>query len=376
MKGKNVMENKLRPKILIVVPTLRMGAGVASHVMNYYDKISDKFDIDFITFTKIKNKYTDNISDKNGSIFYFGGNIFKKYKNIKSFFKENAKKYDIIHCHVLNRGVLYLYFAKKYGIKNRITHVHNAKYSDNTIKYLFNAIAAKICLKLANVYVACSDQSGKKVYHKKPFRVINNGIDLSKFSNGDRIGVRTKFNIDDSAVLFGNVGRLAKQKNQVFTIEIFAELKKTDKFKDSKMMIIGKGPDRTKLIEHVKRANLENDVYFVENTDDIANYYAAMDCFILPSLYEGMPVSLVEAQASGLVCFCTDSLTKEAFSTDLVHGLSLKAGPKSWCDYIVSVNLSRKERSSELGKAGFDMNIEKDKLIEFYQNFCQGEKVC
>ena len=370
------MKNKLKPKILIVVPTLRMGAGVASHVMNYYDKISDKFDIDFITFAKIENKYTDSILDKNGNIFYFDGNIFKKYMDIKRFFRENSEKYDIIHCHVLNRGVLYLYFAKKYGIKNRITHIHNAKYSDNIIKSLFNAMATKICLRLANIYVACSDQSGKKVYHKKPFRVINNGIDLIKFSNGDRTGVRVKFDIDDPTVLFGNVGRLAKQKNQIFAIEVFAELKKTNKFRNSKMMIIGKGPDQMRLIEYVKKADLKDDVYFVENTDNIADYYAAMDCFILPSLYEGMPVSLVEAQASGLVCFCTDSLTKEAFSTDLVHGLSLKAGPKSWCDHIVDVNLSRKERLSELGKAGFDMEIEKDKLIEFYKNFCQGERIC
>ena len=366
--------DKLR--VLVVLPTLRVGNGIASHVMNYYDEIFDKIDVDFISFTKLDNKYTRTITERGGRIFYFGKNFLRCYRKIERFFKLYADRYDIVHCHVINYGLPYLYLAKKYGIKNRIMHVHSSRYSANVIKSAVCAPIARLCMRMSTCLVACSRQAGEMAYRKRPFKVINNAINLSMYVSGEREEIRTKLGVDEATVLFGNVGRLAKEKNQAFVLAVFQELKRISKFKSSKLVLIGKGPDYARLAKKTVDMGLSEDVRFVENTDDICDYYAAMDCFLLPSLFEGMPMSLVEAQASGLKCFCADSLTEEAFATDLVCGLSLKVGVKVWSKIIADTDLSRRNQMEQLMLAGFDASVEGKKMVEFYRRICDTGVKC
>ena len=362
--------DKLR--VLVVLPTLRVGNGIASHVMNYYNEIFDKIDVDFISFTKLDNKYTRTITERGGRIFYFGKNFLRCYRKIKRFFELYADRYDIVHCHVINYGLPYLYLAKKYGIKNRIVHVHSSRYSANVIKSAVCAPIARLCMRMSTCLVACSRQAGERAYRKRPFKVINNAINLSMYVSGEREEIRTKLGVDEATVLFGNVGRLAKEKNQAFVLAVFQELKRISKFKSSKLVLIGKGPDYARLVKKTVDMGLSEDVCFVENTDDICDYYAAMDCLIHPSLFEGLGMALIEAQASGLVCVCSDNLPSEVFASELVHGVSLADSANEWATMIAEMSFARTDVVSSLRKTGFDISAASTILLELYEKMMKG----
>ena len=367
--------NNNKRRVLVVLPTLRIGAGVASHVMTYYGKICNKIDIDFITFTKIDNLYTREIAKNGGKIFFFEKNPVKSHAQIKRFFKEKSNDYDIIHCHAFNYCLPYLYFAKKYKIQSRIIHAHNPEYSDKSIKRIINYFSSRLCIKMTNCRIACSRQTGDKVYRGKSYSVINNAIDLARFANGNRKKIRTELGIDDRAFLFGTVGRLTEQKNQTFLLDVFAELKHTNRFKNSKLLIVGKGPDYQKLLRKIVKLGLERDVHIVLETDCIEDYYAAMDCFIFPSKYEGLGMTAVEAQASGLPCFCSASLPEEIFCTELTHGLSLELETRRWASIIERSDLSKKNVMKDLIKCGFDIGNEGKKVVDFYSSLMYSDEM-
>lgn len=365
-----------KARVLVVLPKLHIGSGVASHVMSYYGKIYDKIDVDFISFTKTDNLYTREITRNGGKIFFFEKNPIKSYAQIKRFFKEKSDNYDIIHCHAFNYCIPYLYFAKKNKIQARIIHAHCPEYSDKFIKNIINFLASRLSIKMANYYAACSNQTGNMVYHGRNYFVVNNAIDLAYFSKGDRTKIRKEFRIDDSTILFGNVGRLSSHKNHSFLLEVFTELKKTEKFKNSKLLIVGKGADYQKILDKISKLDLKNDVCMVLGTDHIEDYYAAMDCFIFPSKCEGLGMAAIEAQASGLPCFCSASLPEEIFCTELTHGLDLELGAKRWALIIEKSDLSKKNVIKDLVEAGFDINNESKKMVDFYESLIKESIRC
>ena len=363
-------------KILVVSPSLDVKSGVASHIMNYYRELRDTFDIDVAIYSGVKNEYAAEILKSGGKIFYFKKSFLVNWRSLKGFFKNHAEEYDVIHCHTFNYGMPYLLFAKRYGISKRIIHIHSVKYSDNVLKSVLNHFFIRLCLRLANVYVSCSEQAGKKAFGKRPFTVINNGIEVLRFSveNNVRKKYREKLGVKDGDLLLGNVGKLSKTKNQIFAIKVFMEMRKKPELENSKFIIIGSGPQKTKLFNYVKKNNLEKNVIILSDIHNISDYYAAMDCFIFPSLCEGLGIALLEAQASGLPCFCTNGLPKEVFATSLVCGLDLKSGEKKWSERILRTDLTRRNVKEQLMKAGLDISQNGKKMQKFYRSLGGGEK--
>lgn len=368
--------NGRHPRVLVIAPSLRVGSGVASHIMSYYDNIYHDVDIDFILYYKSNNENESKILSRNGKVLFFEKGLGKNVRKIKAFFKKNAKKYDIIHCHTFNYGLPYLFYAKKYGIRNRIIHIHSVRYSDNAIKNIFNRVFILLCRNVANVYMACSEQAGRKAFGKRPFFVISNCIDISSFSNKNREAIRKQLGIKKGTLLFGNIGRLVKTKNQLFLIDIFYEIRKKQKYKNSRLVIIGCGPEYNALLKRVANKNLKENVIFISSTDKVVDYYAAMDCFIFPSLREGLGMVMIEAQASGLPCFCSDNLPCEVFATELAQGISLNKDALEWCNTITKGDLLRKDVKKELVLAGFSDVHESDRLKTFYIKLKNGEKIC
>jgi len=352
-------------KMLVVVPSLNVRSGVTNHVMNYYNVLKNDMKIDFAVLSNDDKTYREQIQNDGNKVYNFSRYNIKK---IKEFFKNNSRNYDIIHCHIFNFGIPYLYYAKKYKIKTRIIHIHSQKYSENIIKYYINKIAIKLCCKYANNYFACSEEAGKKAFNNKKFTVINNGLLLEnyKYNITQRDSIRKKLNIPKDCFVFGMVGRLSKGKNNIYALEVFKNIKEDSKYKDSKFLMIGNGEMKHNIINYISDNNLTKDVIMLEGITDIYNYYMAMDCFIFPSLHEGLGMVLIEAQATGLPCFCTNTLPKEVFISNLVKGLELEKGPKYWAEKIIKDKLERKDVMKNIIKAGFSIEDESFKLKEIY----------
>ena len=364
------MENPIR--ILYIVPSLTLCNGVASYAMNYFNNIDkDKIQIDFITGENEENIYYNEIKRAGSEIFYIPKmglkNIFKTIKKIKNFFKENAHRYDIIHCHVLNMGAFYSYYAKKYGIKVRILHSHATKSADKKIKEIRNNILAPIALKNANVYCACSNLAGKNMFGEEKYKIINNAINIDKFkyNSEKRNYIRNLEKIDNDEFIVGNIGRFMPQKNQLFLIDIFYEYLKMNP--KSKLLMIGSGYLKDKIIEKIKEYKIEKSIIIKENITNVNEYLQAMDVFILPSLYEGLPVVGIEAQSAGLPCLFADTITKETQLIENCKFLSL-SNINDWVEELNNMkNIKRKDVSQMIKDNNYDIKTEAKKLESYYK---------
>lgn len=364
------MSEKIR--ILYIVPSLRLCNGVASYAMNYFRNIDkDKFQIDFITGIAEKSIYYEEIENAGSKIYCIpkmsAKNISMTRKKIKKFLKENSKNYDIIHCHVLNMGAFYLYYAKKYGIKVRILHSHVTKTADSKMHEVRNKILLPVAIKNANYFCACSYEAGNKIFGNKEFKVINNAINGERFKYNDlyRKEIRKKYNISENTIVIGNIGRLCKQKNQKFLMDIYSEIKLQND--NTKLMIAGNGPLENELKEYAKIKKIDDNVIFVETTYDIEKMYQAFDVFVLPSTYEGLGIVLIEAQVSGLPCVVSDVIPKEAQISSQYKIISLQDSISKWAKAILnSVKKERKTNLIGLEKNNFNIKKEASKVSEYY----------
>lgn len=314
-----------------------------------------------------------------------GGKIFVKYtisryiRQMKTYFDlKNVIKqnnYQIVHIHsdlafkMLIEGLA----AKKAGAKSIILHSHCTGVDGDHRK--LKEIAHKICRlflgKIGTHFFACSKLAGKWMYIDSIYRksiVINNAIDCNKFrySEDVRKEYRRKLNIDTSTTVIGHVGRFMYQKNHVFLIKIFSEYNKINP--NSKLLLIGEGELEDKIKKEAKKLDIEKSVIFFGVTDCVNNYMQAMDFFLLPSFFEGLPVVGIEAQASGLPCLMSDSITKETNLFGLVEFLSLKNEEKIWAGKIQEI-LSEFERADTYNNMvdnGYDISKNNRSLKEIY----------
>lgn len=207
----------------------------------------------------------------------------------------------------------------------------------------------------------------KKIVNSKRFFLLQNAIDTEKyaFTIEKRNLIHKEFNLQDQLVL-GNVGRLTTQKNHDFLIDIFAEVHKRNE--NSVLMIVGDGNLKKQLRTKVQSLGLEGSVIFTGGRSDVANILSAIDVFVFPSLHEGLPVTLVEAQAAGIVCLVSDTVTSEIGISELVHYLPIDRGTKPWVDAIEGCFKERKDVRQQISAAGYDIRLSSNFVREFYQN--------
>lgn len=343
----------------------RMGyGGIEAFLMNLYRNIDrKKVQFDFAVHTKKKGEYDKEIKKLGGNIYYFTSrkdNLFEYYKDWNNFLKNNAKNYSTIHMHVSSlTTIMPLVLAKKYNIKNRIIHAHNTFQKGKIHKILSN-INKKRIRKYATKLFACSTEAGNYVYGNNNYENINNGIDLEKykFNIEKRKYKRKELNIKSDETVYINIGRLTEEKNQVYLLSIFKEIYKHDN--KSKLFIIGKGKLKSKIENEIKEMHLEEQVILLEGRSDIPEILQAVDIFLLPSLYEGLPVVAIEAQASGLKCFISKNVSPEVKLSNLVDFLDINKSPKEIAEYILK-NKSY-ERNNKI-----DINLEKYDIVKIVE---------
>lgn len=331
-------------RILHIVGSNASISGVMNFIMNYYRIMNhEKIQFDFLYFIEVEKNFNSEIEKLGGNVYFVNKPslkyVYRTYKEFDDFFKSNANKYKAVHLHEVYLVHFISYFCKKYDIKHLITHAHTTKYSDNPKNALRNRI---MCLGLkhsATDYFACSKAAGEFYYGKRAVenglvKVIPNAINLKnyKFNQSIRDKVRKSLKIDDKFVI-GHIGRMAPPKNQKFLLQIFEKIKKEKT--NSTLLMIGDGPLKKEIEAEIKRLNLQDSVILLGVRNDVPNLLMAMDVFLLPSLYEGLPVVCVEAQATGLRCVLSDNITKEVDCGNCEF-ISLNQSLADWKDNIIN----------------------------------------
>ena len=367
----------LEKRILHITSSLRKSSGVMSVIMNYYKNIDkEKIQFDFLFFRDLEDTYQDEIEKMGGEVYLSPDpkNILKFIRFINQFFYNKSNEYIAVHLHEAYLNSLILPVAKKYDIKHRIIHNHATKYSDKKINSIRNKILCIPIKKTANHFMACSEAAGiflfgKNEIEKNNIYILNNAIEINKFKfcKSIREKIRRELLLEDKLVV-GHVGRFNEPKNHVYLIEVFSEVYK--KNKNALLILIGEGPLSRKVRSLVKELNLTSKVLFLGLRTDVNELMQAMDIFVLPSLYEGLPVVAVEAQASGLPCIISNSITDEIKITDLVTFKSLNQSPSEWADDILNINNkhSRYDTSRKIIDAGYDIKSAASRLEEYYVN--------
>lgn len=354
-------------KILQVGLSRNIG-GVETYLIEQYRHLDRRYiDYDFINMIgETKIAFEDEIKSRGSKIYDIvsrGKNPLKHYWQWIKFFYRYARFYDAI---VFNTCDLYhmcpLFLAKIFNIKIRIIHSHNS--SNDKKENFLRKILIKINKILMNIsvtnYWACSTEAGRWMFGKKiKFKLIHNLIDSKKYIYNleMRKRIRKDLKIEDKFVI-GHIGRFSYQKNHEFLIKIFNEIYKKDK-KSILLLIGGKTGNQSYYQESVNlvdKMGLKNNVYFLGMKKNVADYYQSMDCFILPSRFEGLPIVGIEAQTAGLKVFLSDIITKEVQITDLVEYISLEENPAMWAEKILkSKNYSRINMYEKIVESGYDV---------------------
>lgn len=365
-------------RVLFVVLNLTVCNGVASYAMNYFRNIDkEKVKIDFLILNSIPTPYYDEIKQEGSRIIAlpsFKKGIFKYLKALDNVFNSETK-YDIVHCNVMNIGAIILRYAKKNGVKVRILHSHATKSAEQKFKEIRNNIIAPITKHYSTDFFSCSKLAGEYLFGTAQYYVVNNAINESKyvFNENKRQLLRNELNINENFVV-GTVGRFAPQKNPLFLLEIFAELKK--KCNTAKLLWVGSGFMEKELKDKVNVLKLDNNVLFLGDRSDVQDLYQAMDVFLLPSLYEGLPMVGIEAQCAGLPTFVSDTITREMEITNLVTFLSLEESAKKWADTIISYtnNFTRANVEKDICSSGYSIKNEGKRLEQIYMSLVTQSK--
>lgn len=361
-------------RVLHNIASLHFG-GSQAFVMNIYDNINrEKVQFDFIVTPEERKDLYDQVEQMGGRIFacpkYTGKNHFAYCKWWNDFFTEHPE-YHVIHGHVRSTASIYLKIAKQHGLVT-IAHSHSTSNGSG-----FSAVVKDIMQRplrhTADYLFACSDKAGQWLYGKKAitqsnYLMIPNGVDLRRFAFNKikREQMRCELGIEEDTFVLGHLGRISAPKNHKFLVELFAEYHKENP--NSKLLLVGDG----ELFENVKQLIDQLDIgdvaIMVGSKTNTEDYYQAMDVFVFPSLWEGLPVSVVEAQANGLPCLLSDVITRDVDLTDQVQYLSLNE-KKIWIEAIAAVQKKKRTgitTENEMKLQPFDAIAVAKQLQDFY----------
>lgn len=356
-------------RILHILQRMEAG-GTQALLMNIYRNIDrEKVQFDFLVEYPDKQFYDEEILKLGGKIYYSNVrndfNIFKFIKKLKKIIKEN--NYKIVHIHTYSIGYFCLKAAKECNVPVRIAHSHNNQ-TVHDLKYLPKLFLQRIYTIYANNLFACSEEAGRYLFKNKKFKVLNNAIDSKKFIYNEEVRKkrREELGLENSFVV-GHVGRFHPQKNHKFLIEIFAKIK--EKKDNAKLLLIGSGDLEIIIKKQVRKLKLQDDVIFLGNRKDINDLYQCMDVFLFPSLFEGLGIVAIEAQASGTPIVCSNMLPKETEISDIYIKLDLKLPAEEWAEKVIEIaskNKAKQNLQQNIIDSGFDLSSTVKKLQNFY----------
>lgn len=360
-----------KPKRILQVVTSMNRGGAETMLMNYYRALNkSRIQFDFLVHRKERGAYDDEIEALGGRIFRAPKirpwTYLKYFLWLKSFFKEHSNDYVAVHGHIQENSGFAFYYAKKNKIERRIATSHIAHVKVD-YKYIFRLFAKSLFNNTITKRIACGVLAGQYLYGKKNFQIFTNAIETAKYSfdQDKRNNLRKTLNIYENDIIVGHVGRFFEQKNHKFIIDIFYKFKQTHS--NSKLVLIGEGVLRSQIEDYSTERGLSDSIIFTGNVSNVNDYLQIFDIFLMPSLYEGLPVSVIEAQASGLPCVLSSTIDKECDITGNVSFVSLNNPIEEWCHAIDKASLHiRKDESEKIKGAGYDVNENIKVLMSLY----------
>ena len=354
---------------LLIINTNPVGSdGVTNVIRNLFSKMNKaELQTDIVVVNEPNESFRKMFEDENGKVFIVPRSTkhsFRYIFELKKIIKNG--KYDVIHAHGNSATMaLEMLAAWLAGCKVRIGHSHNTtcvyKRAHHLLKPLF--------LLLCTHRLACGEEAGRWLFGKKPFWVVKNGVDTMRFafSSSARALIRHQYGIDEGQKLIVHVGLFFKRKNQSFIVDMMPHLSHS-----YKLMLIGEGDTLPIVLNKAAEMGLQDRVIFVGVTDRVEDYLSASDLAVMASLYEGLPLTLVEQQTSGLPCISSENITREVNITGEVKFLSLDLGAEAWADAVTALTLpeNREDASAQaiekIKANGYDIYAEAEKLRQYY----------
>jgi len=363
--------------VLQVVGSTNRG-GIESFIMNVYRKIDrSKLQFDFLTHTEKEGDFHREILDLGGRISHVTGRKQSYVRNrieLDAFFRCNAG-YRVVHQHVSSLTYIDpLMTARRFGVPIRIVHSHNTREGGSKLHAIAHYLNRLRISHLATDYFACSDLASEWLFGKNSkinqnVKVIPNGIDQCGFtySPSVRDKVRKSLNLGDALVI-GNVANFSKAKNHLFVLGILQSI--LEERPDTKLVLVGDGPLRFAIEEQANQLGIQDSVLFMGKRGDVKDILQAIDVFVMPSIYEGLPVALVEAQAAGLLTLVSSTVTRNAQLTPNIAYMDLALGPRRWAQKILEESriYKRRDTSAYIVGAGFDIASTARMLEGYYLN--------
>ena len=350
-------------------------AGIETMLMNYYREMDrSRIQFDFLANKPAPGEYDAEISSMGGRVFVSPGLNplhFPRYRRYMAELLRGNPDIRIVHAHNEAMGYYALQSAKDAGLQVRIAHAHNTQIIRD-YKYPLKLICKQLLPGAATDYWSCGKDAGIYYYGEKRWNasgfILHNAIDVSRF--GFRREVRDRqrqlYGLEKCFVV-GHVGRFNVQKNHTRLLDIFAEIVKA--VPDARLALIGVGELEPAVKEKARAIGIQDKVLFLGQMADVSDWYQAMDCFVLPSLFEGLPVVGIEAQASGLPCVFSDQVTDEVLLSPEARRVPLRADDAEWAREILAARRPEADRIQGMDvvrRAGYDIHTEARKLQETY----------
>lgn len=333
----------------------------------YMDKTKIQFD--FLTYDTDKLDFEDEFINMGAKFYHIHrpSHPVDFYKSLKFILRR--KHYKAIHFNLSYANFIPVILVKLAGAHNIIIHSHSTDIDDQRIfirkiKTGIHLLGKMIFPFVGNSFWACSSDAAKWMFSQKILKgnkwfLAHNAIDVKKhvYNPDKRNLLRKDIGIAPDTFVIGHIGRFTYQKNHEFLLEVFRAVKKEKK--DCRLMLIGDGPEENEIKRQAGLLDIKKDILFLGKRDDVPNLLQVMDCFVLPSRFEGLPIVGIEAQAAGLSCIVSDVITEDVNITNLVNFVSLSSSIKCWVDTILSVSCEgRNDRYKDIVEAGYDLRHE------------------
>ena len=357
-------------KVLMLLSTYGVASGVNTFAMNYLREMNhDEIQVDFAVYNERESPYIEEINRYGGQTF-----VLPPVKNLASHIEAcrdiiKNGHYDVIHDNSLILAVPIMFVAKEENVPVRILHSHATELGENKWKRVRNKAILPLLKMCATDYMACSNAAGKAMFGRAKYTVVPNVVPCNKlnFNYETRNKVRKEMNVENKLVV-ATVGRAAYQKNPFFILDIIKKL--TETTPEVIFWWIGNGPLEEQICEHAAKLGLEKNFVFLGKRTDVVDLYQAVDCIVMPSIFEGLPVTGIEAQAMGLPMVVSNTVTDEMVYTDLVDYVDLNAPMAVWVEHLKEAlrrNADRAKYADVLRRSAFS-NVDCGKnLMDMYK---------